>query len=273
MLNISPKACVQLSNVFHTAKVLQNFSHAFKACASPDTFNVVSESVFSTVALQLEQAIPKMMTMVTDKMQSDVEQALTWFTQTDPKDQMHPADALFATLNFNLAKCNTNCDEIVFKKVLRAIFSMMVNFIGQALNAQSTAQSAAKENLGTLLLDLFTKKKLSARELSKRLGELTEDLCTWAEGNGAGLPEEEINETVRLLRIRLQFWAAPTKDVIDQYQHNVDFVDVSKEELLGIIKSRREEDQEAKDFYATTEGKRTGLRTSNSILNFFKKLQ
>lgn len=241
--SFTAKSCIQLNNIFHVPKILENLSAKLQPLIKPETFQLVSESVFSTVSTQLEEANEHVLKFLTDMVRHDIAQALRWYTESDTKIGISSADPLFSYLNHNLSICNSNCESDLFKTILRSLFLMLVRMLKDLLNPPK------ENNNNNNLLDLFKRKQSSARELSKRLGELTEEICTWAEGDGGGLPESEITEMVHLLRVRLQLWSAPTTVVYETYQ-NGEFGDVSKAEIVRILKSRQNDDSVAKEFLA-----------------------
>jgi hypothetical protein len=97
-------------------------------------------------------------------------------------------------------------------------------------------------------------------------------MCVWAVGNGNGLSEDDINEKMKYLRMRLHFWAAPTPAVTLTYESK-SFLDISKYELLRIIKIRKDEDSEAKDFLSNIkDDTKKIISIKQSFSNFFKKV-
>jgi hypothetical protein len=98
--------------------------------------------------------------------------------QPDQKE-VDPADAFFAYLNHNLCMCNSGCDSDLFKKILSRIFSMLVIIFGNPFDSSKPTitpitQGQENVNLGYFFLNSMRRKKLSAKELSRRLGELAE---------------------------------------------------------------------------------------------------
>jgi len=176
-------------------------------------------------------------------MRVDIQQTLKWFSQkTTVQNRNEP---LFTYLNAQLSILNPKLEREMFRTFLKEILVMLVTEIHKQLDF------LAQPNL----LNNVFQTQFTSQVMASHLCTLTEEICEWIHADGDGLTNNIIDKTVRVLRVRLEFWSsAPTRMVIQTYNNVDDTFDVSKEDLWNVLQARKNEDQEARDFLNSVGG-------------------